>query len=269
VDENKGDQPLSSEELLKRAREGLGVEKKSPEPPADFEIESFPPPTAEPEPPLETAASEPPEESPTFDAPPPPPPTSSEPSSWAPPPVEPDSQPASTATGPAPSPVRKSGGGSVFSKLWIVVILVVAGFALFSFFDSSKTVDEIAIGDCLNTPEDDVFYEIDPIDCSEEHDLEVFALIDLSIISTEFSSVAAYPGDDAVYDAAWNACYDQFQGYIGMAYEESVLFIDTFTPTFEGWNEVDDRIANCVVFEVDATQTEIMKSTASLRNAGR
>ncbi|MEA2001546.1 MAG: septum formation family protein [Actinomycetota bacterium] len=269
MDENQGDNPLSSEELLKRAREGLGEDTTTPESPADFKIESYPPPTAEPEPTFETTEPEPVEETPAFDATPPPPPASTDPSSWAPPPVEPDSDSGLTVTGPAPTPVRKSGSGSVFSKLWIVVVLIVAGFALFSFFDTSKTVDEIAIGDCLNTPEDDVFYEIDPIDCTEEHDLEVFALVDLSAISTEFSSVAVYPGEEAVYDAAWSACYDQFQGYIGMPYEQSVLFIDAFTPTFEGWDEVDDRIANCVVFEVDDSQSEIIKSTASLRNAGR
>lgn len=268
MDENQGDEPLSSEELLKRARDGLGTNDPTPEPPADFKIESYPPP--EPEPTLESPEPEPLVEAPVVDAPPPPvPPDRSEPSSWAPPPVDSDSQSGWTSTGPAPAPVRKSGGGSVFSKLWILVILIVAGFALFSFFDSSKSVDEIAVGDCLNTPEDDVFYEIDPIECTEEHDLEVFALVDLSAVSVEFSSVAAYPGDDVVYDAAWAGCYDEFQSYVGMAYEESVLFIDAFTPTFEGWNEVDDRIANCVVFEVDATQSEILKSTESLRNARR
>ena len=50
---------------------------------------------------------------------------------------------------------------------------------------------------------------------------------------------------------------------------ESVLFMDAFTPTVEGWNEVDDRVVNCVVFEVNDSQTEIVKSTISLRNANR
>ena len=148
-------------------------------------------------------------------------------------------------------------------------MLIVGGFALFSFFDTSKTVDDIAVGDCMNTPEDDVFFEIDPIDCAEPHDLEVFAVVDLSGVSSEFSLASPYPGDDAVYDAALDACYDRFEGYVGMPYEESVLYLDAFTPTFEGWTEVDDRVANCVLFEVNASQTEIVKSSQSLRNARR
>jgi hypothetical protein len=202
-------------------------------------------------------------EAPVFDTP------ADDTSNWAPPPVDGGADEWQAATpGPAPTEVRRSRGG-VLSKLWIVVVLVIGGFALFSFFDSSKTVDEIAVGDCLNTPEDDVFYEIDPIDCTEEHDLEVFALVDLSTVGPDFSLSASYPGDDAVYDAALNECWDEFERYIGMPYEESVLFMDAFTPTLEGWEEVDDRIANCVVFEVNASQTEIVKSTSSLRNANR
>ena len=46
MDENREDQPLSSEELLRRAREGLGEADGAAETPADFDIESYPPPSA-------------------------------------------------------------------------------------------------------------------------------------------------------------------------------------------------------------------------------
>jgi len=273
VDKDQGDQPLSSEELLRRAREGLG--DSTSEPPPDFNIESYPPPVSEPEipttPELAEVIEEPPppplyEPEPPIDVAP-----ASDPSSWAPPsPVENDggAQWTATAPGPAPRPVR-GGGGSIFSKLWIVVVLVIGGIAMFSFFDTSKEVDDISVGDCLNIPEEDVFYEIDPIDCGEAHELEVFALIDLSTLSSEFSIAAPHPGDEAVTDAALDACYDEFEGYVGMPYEDSVLYLDVFTPTFEGWSEVDDRIANCLIFEVNASETEIVMSTGTLRNAGR
>jgi hypothetical protein len=283
VDENREDQPLSSEELLRRAREGLGDSIEPEEQPADFKIESYPPPVAEPEPVEpqlspndfrdgfddivgETPSQAEPEfrpDTPVVEASP------GDTSSWAPPPADGDTDDGRVGTpGPAPTEVRRSGGG-IASKLWIVVVLIVGGFALFSFLDGSKTVDQIAVGDCLNTPEEDVFYEIEPIDCTEEHDLEVFALVDLSAVGPDFAVSASYPGDDAVYDAAINECWVEFERYVGVPYEESVLFMDAFTPTLEGWEEVDDRIANCVVFEVNASQTDIVKSTFSLRNANR
>lgn len=274
MDENLGDKPLSSEELLKRAREGLGESKTPPEPPADFRIESFPPPAPDPAPDAPAQPEEPepavpvsaePDE-PVFAASPP-----SDPSSWAPPPVQAEDESAWEAAtrGPAPGPVRKSGGGSVLSKMWIVVILVVGGVALFSFLDSSKSVDDIAVGDCFDYPEQDEFSTVDTIDCAESHELEVFALVDLSAISTEFSAVAAYPGEEAVLDAALDACYDRFEGYVGTPYEESIVYLDAFTPTFEGWTEVDDRIANCVLYVLDAAQEETIKSSESFKNSGK
>ena len=94
-------------------------------------------------------------------------------------------------------------------------------------------------------------------------------MLDLSTLSSEFSTVAAYPGDDVVYEAAFNGCEARFESYVGKPYLESELYIDAFTPTLEGWNEVDDRVVNCVVFEVNADQTAMIKSSSSLRNAGR
>jgi hypothetical protein len=281
VDENREDQPLSSEELLRRAREGLGDGETAPEPPADFSVESYQPPAPRPEPEIPAAMSDPePPLAPTFEPPvfepPVETPSASDPSSWAPPPVDPSPDPVWSSdapppgSGPAPVPVKRGGGGGGLSgKLWILVVLVVAGFALFNFLDDSKTVDEIAIGDCFNLPEETEFYEVDPIDCAELHEVEVFSLIDLSLVSTEFSSVASYPGDDAVYETAYDACWDDFASYVGFPYEDSVLWMDAFTPTLEGWNEVDDRIVNCVVFEVNADASEIVMSSGSLRGAGR
>jgi hypothetical protein len=151
----------------------------------------------------------------------------------------------------------------------MLAIVAVVGLGVYSLFDSSKTVNDIAVGDCMNIPEDDEFSTIDTIDCTEPHDLEVFANIDLGVASSEYNSLAAYPGEDAVYEAAFNACWDAFEGYVGVPYEDSVLYLDAFTPTFEGWREQDDRIVNCLVFAVDEAAGEIVKSDSSLRNANR
>ncbi len=247
--------------------------------PPDFAIESYPPAsdTDDPISPVFEDAAAPSFDEPTFSEPtfsePDPPVFESrdEPSSWAPPPVDPANPADWTAaapSGPAPAEVKHRGGG-IAGKLWILVVLAVVGVGLFSFFDSSKTVDDIAVGDCLNMPEEDIFSTIDPLDCSEPHDLEVFALVDLSTVGPEYSSIASYPGDDAVYEAAYNRCWDEFELYVGVPYEESVLYLDVFTPTFEGWDERGDRIANCVLFEVNADASEIIKSNRSLRNANR
>ncbi len=270
MDENREDQPLSSEEMLRRAREGLGDTDAAPEAPADFSIESYPPPAADST--FSDVEEEPAFEEPRFTEP-----TPSfeepvftdrdEPASWAPPPLDPDTD-SWSPTGPDPAPSRRSGSG--VGRIFIVLaVLAVIGVGVFSLLDSSKTVDDIAVGDCLDIPEEDVFSTIDTIECTEPHDLEVFALVDLSDVSIEFSSVSAYPGDTAVYDAAFDACWDEFEFYVGVPYEDSVLYMDAFTPTLEGWDEQGDRIVNCVLYEVNAEATELIKSSRSLRNANR
>ena len=284
MDENRNDQPLSSEELLRRAREGLGEPGVGDTAPPDFAIESFPPPSdIGPDEPISPvfeeagAATFEEPEAPSFDetvfAEPVPPMSEGrdDPSTWAPPPVDPANPADWTATapsGPAPAEVENRGSG-IASKLWILVVLGVVGVGLFSFFDSSKTVDDIAVGDCLNMPAEDVFSTIDPLDCTEPHDLEVFALVDLSEIGSEFSSLAPYPGDAVVYDTALSECEERFEFYVGVPYLESAIYLDAFTPTLEGWDERGDRIANCVLFEVNADLSEIAKSNRSLRNANR
>ncbi|MCP3996322.1 MAG: hypothetical protein GY722_14880 [bacterium] len=284
MDKNNEDQPLSSEELLRRAREGLGESgEDAAAPPADFNIESSPPSAADPEMSPEYSDSSPtvsgisyepsdqpsppdpePYEPPSYDSPAfetPAAPPRSDPSSWAPPPVDSDTDWAA-----ASAPAERSGGG----KVWIfLAIAVVLGFGAFSLFDSSTTVDDIAVGDCLDTPSEDVFSTIETIDCSEPHDLEVFALVDLADFGPEFSSVASYPGDDPVYEAAQALCWDAFEPYVGVPYEESVLYLDAFTPTLEGWDERGDRIANCVLFEVNAANDGLVQSQHSLQGANR
>lgn len=289
MDENQQDQPLSSEELLRRAREGLGAEDATPAKPEDFKVESFPP--AAPEPMDEKPAftpepeftqpdftvedtDEPDFDPASYDAPTvdPQPPTDT--SGWAPPPVESTPDPVWGAsspppTGPAPVPAPSGRGGGISSKLWILAVVVIAGIAVFNFLDPSKTVDEIAVGDCMNVPEQDEFFEVDTIDCAELHDIEIFAVIDLSDVSAEFSSSSFYPGDDAVIGAAFESCLEPFESYVGQEYETSTLYMDVFTPTIEGWNEVDDRTINCFVFDVNADQSDLKQTTGSLRGANR
>ena len=281
MDENKEDQPLSSEELLRRAREGLGEPDDAGAPPPDFSIESYPPPasepstgpvysddspsfsdmdagdTTEPSPPVTPSYEPPSYDPPTYD--PPVAESPADPASWAPPPTDSGGE-WTAATPGAQEPVRSGSSG----RIWIfLAIAVVLGFGAFSLLDNSKTVDDIAVGDCMDIPEEDVFSSVDTIDCNEPHDLEVFGLVDLTALGS------SYPGDDPVSEAAFDLCWDEFERYVGVAYEDSAIYMDAFTPTLEGWDERGDRIANCVLYEVDAAETSLIKSQHSLRGANR
>lgn len=278
VDRNNEDQPLSSEELLRQAREGLGESESKPLP-EDFSVESYPPPatrdyevsdyevSADDEPEIEMP--EPESVADRYDYPPPTPePSGDGVGSWAPPPVDTgDSTP--WASGPAPEPAQTSRRRfSLGTIIGVIVLIGVVGAFMINLFDSSKTVDEIAVGDCMDIPEDDEFSTIDPIDCTEPHDLEIFAVLDMSTQSSLFSVAAPYPGDMELYEASLDACLEPFEPYVGSEYELSKLWIDAFTPTVEGWEEFDDREVQCVLLQLNDDLTDVVKSDRSFRNSG-
>jgi hypothetical protein len=147
-------------------------------------------------------------------------------------------------------------------------VVFVVGMGVFSLFDSSKPVEDIEIGDCLDTPEDDIFNSVETIDCNEAHDLEVYAMVDMGRLGSEFSVVADYPGDFVLYDAALDECLNEFDAYVGVDYANSVLYVDAFTPTVEGWEEFDDREIQCVLLQLNASLTDVVKSNRSFRNSG-
>jgi len=73
----------------------------------------------------------------------------------------------------------------------------------------------------------------------------------------------AYPTDDAMLDFIIAACVPQFEAYVGMSYESSVLDFVPFTPTEDGWAD-GDRVVQCAL--VGATNEQL---TTSLRGANR
>lgn len=300
MDQNNEDQPLSSEEMLRRAREGFGEsrpETRTPDTVAPIpssvdyqpsyvpEFEVAPPePTSGPleyevaplDPDLDRFERETPEvvEETTATWAPPPPPAPAENDtvgSWAPPPWEPDEQ--RTRQEPLPEETRRAGSGVNVGRLIAVLIgIALLGVFVFNMFDSSKSVDDIAVGDCMDIPEDDEFSSIDPIDCADPHDLEVFAIIDMATVSSEYSVGAVFPGGDSLYFAAVDECIGEpFTSYVGSPYDsfdftETVLWVDAFTPTIEGWEEFNDREVQCVVLELDTVSSNVIKTTGSLRN---
>ncbi len=99
--------------------------------------------------------------------------------------------------------------------------------------------------------------------------LRCLRFVDLTSVSADFSDGAPYPGDDTVYEAAYEEGADDFEAYVGVADKTSELYMDAFTPTPEGWAEFSDRVVNRFVFEVIDDASDMVRSTETLRNADR
>ena len=112
---------------------------------------------------------------------------------------------------------------------------------------SPETVDafDLGVGDCLIEPDGDKITEVDVLPCTQEHDSEVYAAMDMTD--------AEYPGETAVDDAAAEFCVGEFQAYIGADYQESVLDIGLITPTSYSWTLGNDREILCTAYRMDGS----------------
>ncbi len=158
-------------------------------------------------------------------------------------------------------------GRSTFGKLRIIGLIaflaVSFGGGILSFFDSSTTVDQLAVGDCFNDPGPEVEFveKVETVDCAEAHDFEVF-----HIPAYGAPANAAFPGDITLFEWADGECWDAFEGYVGTPFEQSELYFANMVPSAESWAQ-GDRAANCMLMRLDDS-FEIERVTGSQRNSG-
>ena len=113
----------------------------------------------------------------------------------------------------------------------------------------------LSVGDCLNDESSsDEVTEVPTVPCSEPHQYEVYG--EVTLTGDE------WPGEEAVTQQADDGCYAQFQAFVGIVYEDSSLEFNYYTPTKGSWEEMDDRLVTCVIFDTAAT-------TGSLAGAAR
>jgi hypothetical protein len=129
--------------------------------------------------------------------------------------------------------------------------------------DDGQVVDEtevdayrIQVGDCFNGQLPTAVDSIDAVPCDQPHDQEAYAVFDLEIDGQAAGPDVPYPGDDQVQLVAQRDCIVQFTGYVGSAYETSILEVGLLLPTQETWEQIDDREVVCTVHRADGGQLE-------------
>lgn len=74
------------------------------------------------------------------------------------------------------------------------------------------------------------------IGCTRPHNGQVYA-----IVVHDAQPGAPYPGEDAVNRWGQDQCYEQFEPFVGLAYELSQLDIGMITPSRTDWEGEDSR----------------------------
>ena len=110
----------------------------------------------------------------------------------------------------------------------------------------------LEVGDCLAEPPPEAGSSVPTVPCSEPHSQEVFAAVTLPAENSA--------GTDAVNTQADELCFAEFNGFVGLPYEESVLMLDIWI--IETSTENDTEVV-CMVYDPAGD------TTGTLANANR
>ena len=103
-------------------------------------------------------------------------------------------------------------------------------------------VFSVQVGDCLIAPDDSEasIAELDAVPCGKLHDLEAYARV-----THPGESSADYPGNNVLITWGVDQCYQRFEGYVGAPWEEVLdLEIYIVTPEKEAWDD-GERLVLC------------------------
>ncbi len=103
-------------------------------------------------------------------------------------------------------------------------------------------------GDCIDAEIGGDVGEDDKVDCEESHSAEVYSTFDLE--GDDF------PGVEEVQAQADERCLEDFEGYVGLPYEDSTIDFTTLNPSEDSWNDNDDRTVLCLAVSLDGSDTE-------------
>jgi len=87
---------------------------------------------------------------------------------------------------------------------------------------------QVRVGDCFNNTGsfNDEITDLPGVPCSDPHDNETYAVLDLTITT--------YPEAEGMAELAHETCLQHFDAFVGRDYESSSLDIMTLFPTIEG-----------------------------------
>ncbi len=122
------------------------------------------------------------------------------------------------------------------------------------------SANKLRVGDCLDDPvliglevgeESEQTTVLDAVPCGEEHQLEVFGIIDLA--------GEDYPGVDEVTASIEQSCKTDFKDYVGVGINKSKLSFYYYYPSSASWNFNDDHRGTCMVAEADSSTIGSLK----------
>ena len=118
---------------------------------------------------------------------------------------------------------------------------------------SSIGIFNLKLGDCKMSDSGTTVSDTDVVPCDKPHDEEVF--YEFKLEGAEYDSAAI---DKEVEKCAGDA----FTTFIGIAFDDSTLDVAYMTPTKDTWDEMNDRLVQCIVSDPAGQTTGSLKGSA-------
>ena len=112
----------------------------------------------------------------------------------------------------------------------------------------------LKVGDCKMESPSGLIQDADVVPCAEPHDEEVYH--EITMDDGEYS-------EDAINTASEECIGNAYTQFVGVSYDQSTLEVYPITPTKDTWEQLDDRLVQCVIVD-PAGQVE-----GSLKGAAR
>jgi len=105
---------------------------------------------------------------------------------------------------------------------------------------ASVDVFSVKLGDCMLDTGTGMLTDASILPCTDSHDQEVY--YEITMPDGDFA--------DADINAAAQECIgDAYTAFVGLGYQESALDVTTLTPTKESWEQSNDRVIQCLIFD--------------------
>ena len=120
---------------------------------------------------------------------------------------------------------------------------------------SSIDIFSLKVGDCKMEDVAGEIQDTDVVPCSEPHDEEVYFEFELAD--------GDFPDEETISAEGETQCTEQFVSYTGSDLETTELWYFWITPTKDTWEQLNDRLVQCVLYHYEGEQlTGSAKGTA-------
>lgn len=119
----------------------------------------------------------------------------------------------------------------------------------------SVNVMDLEVGACLNEPAElSDIEDVTRVPCAEPHDLEAYHSFDLEGDELPDDETLSKRAEDGCLDGPWD-------DFVGIAYEQSDMYLVTFFPSADSWPD-GDREVLCLLKEPNVKLTGTMRGSA-------